>query len=397
MAARPADRPVHEGAMPPADAQPREQPVPHPRERRPRDTSRLEIRKLQKVGSSTLSVSLPSVWASRQGLQRGASVQLVEDGRELRLIPIRGAGALQPAETRYLVNADECRTPEVLARVLVGAYVLGRDLLIVRSAERLPANLVEAARRTSKKLIGMGILEESPDEIVLQCSIETKRYPVDALFRRLYNLSSTALTDSLEALRTRDLRLAHVAASREEDADMVYWLIMRLILSAQQDEGVRTMIGLTSRADVSGYSIIASDLERIADQSRLVALDIAGLIEGEGKLPGAVQSAVRAHGTALGELFADAMLALLSKELNRSVEATEIAARLRKHEQALAAQALAAIHDEAVLLRLRRIVQAFVQIEDSCRSIAIIAFTRHQSDTTRFMRPLLDERPAPPA
>jgi phosphate uptake regulator len=363
------------------------------RARRLQEEPRLEIRKLQKVGSSTLSVSLPSVWAAEQGLKRGASVQLVEDGKELRVIPVgEGVGAV-PKETAYVIAADECRSSEVLSRVIVGGYVLGRDHLVVRSKARLTADAVEAVRRTSKKLIGMGIIEEGPSEITLQCSIETQRYPVDALFKRLYNLSSSAVVDSLEALRTKDRKLAQVAASREEDADMIYWLIMRLILSAQQDESVRTMIGLKSRADIAGYSIIANDLERIADQSRVIALNVEGLVESEAKLPGALHTALRAHGLELGQLFADAMLALLSRELDKAVEATEIASRLRKEEESLVLQTLGAVHDANAVLRVRRIIQAMVQIAESCRSIAIIAFSRHQSEPTRFMRPSEGEKP----
>lgn len=364
------------------------------RGRPPQGGNRLEIRKLQKVGSSTLSVSLPSGWAAEHGLRRGVSVQLVEDGKELRIIPIaEGAGPVS-RETAYLIAADECRSPEVLSRVLISCYVLGRDHVVVRSKERMPTEFIDAVRRTSKKLIGVGIIEESPESIVLQCSIETQRYPVDALFKRLYNLSASAITDSLEALRLKDAKLAHLAASREEDADMIYWLIMRLILSAQQDESVRTLIGLKSRADVAGYSIIAADLERIADQTRIVALSIAWLIEHEVKVPGSVLNTLRQHGIDVAELFADAMLGLLSRDLEKAVEATELAAKLRRSEEARSLAALEGTRDPEALIRLRRIAQAFTLIEESCRQIAIVSFSRHQSEPTRYSRPL-DEKKGP--
>jgi phosphate uptake regulator len=355
----------------------------------------VEIRKLQKVGSSTLSVSLPKGWAAEQGLRRGASVQLVEDGKELRVIPIaEGAGPLS-RDTAYLVSADECRSPEVLSRVLISCYVLGRDHLVVRSKARMPTEYIDAVRRTSKKLIGVGIIEESPESIVLQCSIETQRYPVDALFKRLYNLSASAITDSMEALRLKDSKLAQLAASREEDADMIYWLIMRLILSAQQDEKVRTQIGLKSRADVSGYSIIAADLERIADQTRIVGHTVGWLIDHQVKLAGAVHSALRQHAQDVGKLFADAMLGLLSRDLDKAVEATEISVKLRHSQEPLALSAMEGIKDAEALMRLRRIIQAFTLIEESCRQIAIVAFSRHQSEPTRFARPL-DAKKSPP-
>lgn len=352
----------------------------------------MEIRKLQKVGSSTLSVSLPSAWAAEQGLHRGTSVQLVEDGREMRIIPIaEGAGPVS-RETPYLIAADECRSSEVLSRVIIACYVLGRDHLVVRSKGRLPAESVEAIRRTSKKLIGVGIIEENPEQVVLQCSIETQRYPVDALFKRLYNLSASAITDSLEALRTKDAKLAHLAAGREEDADMIFWLIMRLILSAQQDETVRTLIGLKSRADVSGYSIIAADLERIADQTRVIGINVAWLVQSDQKLPGALHTALRQHGLNVGQLFADAMMALLSRELEKAVEAAEISARLWKGEEELTMLVTQSVQNQEALLRLRRIIQAFVLIEESCRQIAIVAFSRHQAEPTRYARPLDDRK-----
>ncbi len=354
----------------------------------------MEIRKLQKVGSSTLSVSLPSAWAAEQGLKRGASVQLVEDGRELRVIPVEGGAAAPSREAAYLIDADECKSGEVLARVLVASYVLGRDHLVVRGKARLPSELVDAVRRTSKKLIGVGIIEETSDQIVLQCSVDTGRYPVDALFKRLYNLSATAISDTLEAMRIKDAKLAHVAASREEDADMIYWLIMRLILSAQQDESVRTLIGLKSRADIAGYSVIAMELERIADQTRILGMSAVWLIQSETRLPAGIQNSLRQHAIDIGELFANAMRALLSRELEKAVEATEQSARLWKGEETLILSAVQSVTNAEALLRVRRMIQALVLIEESCRQIAIVSFSRHQSEPTRFTRPLEDRKGA---
>lgn len=348
----------------------------------------MEIRKLQKVGSSTLSVSLPSGWASQVGLKRGATVQLVEDGKELRLIPLMAGAAPTTKETRYLIAADECKSTGVLARLIISAYVLGRDHLIVRSSSRLNGEEVEAIRRVSKRLMGLGIMQEDPDEIVLQCSIESQRYPVEALFKRLYNLSATTITDSLEAMRTRDAKLAHAAASREEDSDMIYWLLMRQILSAQQDESVRTLVGIKSRADVSGYSIIAADLERIGDHTRHLAAAAAWLIENKVKIPGAIQTALRSYALEVGAIFQSAMLALLSRELEKSVDAIERAGHLREKEEGLVLSLLAGVENRDAVIRLRRAIQGLVNTAEACRSIAIIAFSRHQSEPTRFMRPI---------
>ena len=348
----------------------------------------MEIRKLQKVGSSTLSVSLPSAWAAEQGLHRGASVQLVEDGKELRVIPLVGRAVATSKETRYLVDADQCKTPGVLSRLIISAYVLGRDHLLIRARSRLKADHVEAVRRASKRLIGVGIIQEEAAEIVLQCSVDSQRYPVDALFKRLYNLSATTITDSLEALRTRDAKLALVASSREEDSDMIYWLLMRQILSAQKDDSVRTLVGIQSRADVSGYSIIAADLERIGDHTKHLAAAAAWLIENQVKIPAGIQSALRSFALEVGGIFQSAMLALLSREFEKAVDAVERASKLQEEEEGLVASALSGIRDKEAMIRVRRAIEGLVHTAEASRSIAIIAFSRHQSEPTRFMRPI---------
>jgi phosphate uptake regulator len=175
---------------------------------------------------------------------------------------------------------------------------------------------------------------------------------------------------------------------------MIFWLIMRLILSAQQDESVRTMIGLKSRADIAGYSIIATDLERIADQTRVIAVNVGALVVSETKLPGSLHTAIRQHGLDVSELFADAMRALLSRELDKAVEATELSARLWKGEEEIALSATKLVQDPEALLRVRRIVQAFVLIAESCRQISIVTFSRHQHEPTKYSRPLDEKKPA---
>jgi phosphate uptake regulator len=168
---------------------------------------------------------------------------------------------------------------------------------------------------------------------------------------------------------------------------------MRLILSAQQDESVRTMIGLKSRADVAGYSIIAADLERIADQTRVIASNVAWLIESELKIPGAIQNTLRQHAADVGTLFSDAMRALLSRELEMGVEATELASRLWKGEEEIAVAAAKLVAEPEAMLRIRRILVGLVLVAESCRQIAIVAFSRHQHEGTKYLRPLDEKAP----
>ena len=95
----------------------------------------MEPRKIQKVGYSTLSVSIPMVWAKKTGIKKGDVVFINEENDgALRITP-------EPSKVEdnsiHVVNVDKCDNTKVLARVIVGNYVLGRNLVRVESERRL--------------------------------------------------------------------------------------------------------------------------------------------------------------------------------------------------------------------------------------------------------------------
>jgi phosphate uptake regulator len=124
----------------------------------------LEPRKIQKVGYSTLSVSLPMNWAKKTGVKKGDIIFISEENDgALRITP-------EPSKTDdssiYVVNVDNCDNTKVLARVIVGNYVLGRNLLRVESQRRLMREQIESIRKVTQSLLGIGIIEESDRHLI---------------------------------------------------------------------------------------------------------------------------------------------------------------------------------------------------------------------------------------
>src|SRR3972149_1306231 len=160
----------------------------------------MESRKIQKVGAATLTISLPKAWVSQRNLKKGDQVFLVEEGKALKVLPSDAAEERRSTSSDYIIDSDLCDEPGMLERVIVGNYVLGHERIIVRSSLRLRSEHQDEVRRSVRRLIGMGIVEESSSKVVLQCSINPANYPLDTLVKRLYNLGSTMLSEALEAL-----------------------------------------------------------------------------------------------------------------------------------------------------------------------------------------------------
>ena len=119
----------------------------------------MEPRKIQKVGYSTLSVSIPMVWAKKTGIKKGDVVFINEENDgSLRITP-------EPSKVEdnsiHVVHVDKCDNTKVLARVIVGNYVLGRNLVRVESERRLMREPIQAIRSVTQRLLGIGGYQET--------------------------------------------------------------------------------------------------------------------------------------------------------------------------------------------------------------------------------------------
>jgi phosphate uptake regulator len=237
----------------------------------------MEPRKVQKVGYSTLSVSLPMQWAKKTGIKKGDVVFLSEENDgALRITP-------EPNKTEdaniHVVHVDMCDNTKVLARVIVGNYVLGRNLVRVESERRLMREQIEAIRGVTQRLLGIGIIEESDRHLLLQCSIDPKNFPLQTVIKRLNVITSIMFKESMDALMDRDMELAKDAIAREHEADTIFWLLVRLLSSAQQSRVVSEAIGIVDPMEVMEYNQIAWYLEMIGDRVQTIAKSIIAIEE----------------------------------------------------------------------------------------------------------------------
>jgi len=224
----------------------------------------MEPRKVQKVGYSTLSISLPTDWVKKTGIQKGDLVFISEEkDRSLKL-------TVEPAKSEeqnvYIVNVDRCDNVKILERIIVANYVLGRNIIKVESSRRLMREEIESIRNVAQRLLGLGIIEESDYHLILQCSIDPKSFPLPTVLRRLYMITSIMFKETVDAIIDEDVEWAKDALIREPEADTIYWLLTRLLASAQESNAVAEEIGVKEPLILIQKNIIAVFLEMIGDR-----------------------------------------------------------------------------------------------------------------------------------
>lgn len=352
----------------------------------------MESRKIQKVGVSTLTVSLPKEWAEKQQLKKGDQVFMVPEGDSLRLLPPEGARRrMDRPVPDYVIDADMLGEPGMLQRVVVGNYVLGRERLVIRSKGRLRSEHLDEIRNVVRRLMGLGIIEETERQIVLQSSVEPSRFPVDSLIKRLYNLGKTMLTEAMEALITKDRGMAEDAMQREDDADMIYWLLVRLILSAQQDESLITKLGMESRLNNAGYRLISKELETVADSARTIAQTVLDLIDRQSDLDWDLLRPLRDLANRGVQLYGDGLAALLTRDL-KLANATALASReLEEDLDSFMRTVFQGVTEPVELLALKAIVDNLERIAEFSHSIANVAFNRYLERSSPLCRAAVPE------
>src|SRR5579863_8288779 len=141
-----------------------------------------ELRRLQSVGYSTLTVSIPREYAKRMNLSAKDSVLFREDADgTLRIIP---AGKEREA-SKATIHVERAGGDEMLTRLVVGCYALGYDTIEVvgkRPIDQMTADRVVAV---VKRLRGLEVVESDDRRIVAQSFTDPTRFPVDSLVKRL--------------------------------------------------------------------------------------------------------------------------------------------------------------------------------------------------------------------
>jgi len=329
----------------------------------------VESRKVQRVGYSTLSVSLPSNWVKNVGLKPGDIVSLLpENDGSLKLVP--NVLAEHKEETNeFIINSDLCNEQGMLERIIVGNYILGRDILVVASSKRIRSIHVEEVRKILHSLIGLGIVEETPRKIVLQCSIDPVKFQIDMLMRRLCVIASTIHTEVAEALVKSDPELAKDAISREDEADKIYWLAMRLLLSAQRTRSTAKKIGLENPLQILYIGLALRHLELIADHAANIARNVIELQKYKGKISKRVIERISNMSGLTYTVFQKAMKCFFTGDM-------EIANSVLEMRKAIKAEDETLMRELPEVPHLRCITIGLTRIADSGADIAVIAINR---------------------
>ena len=286
----------------------------------------METRKVQVTGGSTYTVSLPKDWATDNGVSAGSVVEFHAEDESLLLTP-------RSEEERTEGTLDVSGLDgEELTRAVMTMYVSGFDII------RLETPQVEASQRrtirgATQGLVGLEVIEETSERVVLQDLLDSSELSVHNAITRMRLVSLTMLADAVTALTDGDTELANDVIERDDDVDRLWFMVSRVFRTVLREPTAASDIGL-SRETCFDYQSSARQLERIADHAAKIAtlaLEINGVPE---EVAGELDT-LREEALHIPEMAMDALLE------DDPETATRLANEAREHIQGIDDQARA--------------------------------------------------------
>jgi len=348
----------------------------------------LEIRKVQRVGHSTLTVSLPRDWVRQVGLKQGGVVTLrLSEFGELIVTP--GSEIESEEMTVCKINADACKDREFLARMITGNYILGRDTIIVSSSTDLKPEQLAEIRNSTRRLSGLGIVEQTPKETMIQCFLDPSKFTVTGLLTRLHKVAVSMLETSMQALMDRKFSLALEVLELENEADRLYWLILRQIFRAISKIPLSRHVGIESATHAVGYRAVSKHLEEMADCSESIANLVLSMADENCTQYASVIEEVCKFGAETLAVSKSGMdsLSMLDVDLaNQIIARSEHVEELEKDVTELV---VSSVQERKLAIALRGIVWNLAEISRSSQMIAEVAMNRYlesNSDICQFWK-----------
>ncbi|WP_136588871.1 phosphate signaling complex PhoU family protein [Salinigranum halophilum] len=290
----------------------------------------METRKVQRLGPSTLAMTLPAEWAKEHGVEKGDEVSLRMGGKgTLTVLP----ESANTEDSKAVIRADKLNA-NALERAIVAQYVLGRRIIHIEKSEgALDSEHINAVYKAETQLMGLGVIEETPERIAIRCSVDPEDFTLDNLLERLENTGSTMRGEAVKALAHGNPDLAQRALNRERQANKIFVLLLRLIFTAYQNPSLARAVGLEEGFPLIGYRSVAKNLELTADNAEDIANICLNAEDHTLDVDSATMRRIREFTDQVDDITATAVRAVVDRDYDLTIEVRDLFRDLKDRER----------------------------------------------------------------
>ena len=139
---------------------------------------------------------------------------------------------------------------------------MGYNVINIKSKESISFDDSETIKKSIRKLIGLEIVDENNYNINLQFLLDAKTLNIEKILNMMNSIITGMFRETIYSLHGKpNLDLKKKIASRDDEIDRQYFLLVRLIRTAIMNKKLASALNL-SNIDMLDYRIAANYLNR---------------------------------------------------------------------------------------------------------------------------------------
>jgi phosphate uptake regulator len=278
------------------------------KEKTPVRQTHMELRKIQLTGGSSFTVTLPKEWVTRSKLDAGDLVGFAQLPDGNLGVYAHAKEGIRPERCEIEISDDDS---EGTFRKIVAAYLVGHDVIVLKSKRPLLAKHRQAVRNAAKRIIGIEVVEEEPNTVVLQDFLDPREFHIDKALRRMEALTRTMQEDALRAFRTGPEDAVESLTERDDEVDRLHWMINKQYHALLREPAYAQKMNLNPHQALD-YLVVARLIERIADHATGIAVNLEALRGGE--LRAKLETKIEKQARRAFQLFSTALTAFHKRD-----------------------------------------------------------------------------------
>lgn len=291
----------------------------------------LGYRRVQSTGRGSYIISLPKNWIKDLGLKKGSEIAFnLHTDSTITLIPRKIKENIRDIDSsklkEYYINVEPAKEDlHATLRMIKALYVISADIIRIhfKGVEDATKSKNEIKKFARNTLLGAEIIDETPDEIVLQTLIKHSEFPIEKAVRRMAIIALSANRETILALKNQKKEFFESVINARNDANRLGLYIVRQLKFGISRNMFREL-GFKTPKEFLLYRIIVNDIKNITENALNIINNLSNLkkqIEEEvifikAPLDEEVYLQILNFNSKAHELFEDVMKAMFKREYN---------------------------------------------------------------------------------
>jgi len=203
-------------------------------------------RKVNQVGTGTLTVSLPSKWVEKHSLVKGQEIEVIENGEDLRL----SASDQKHEKRKAFLNLDNFNKM-MINRYLHEFYRQGiEEITLYYTKDHIPdyknnttISIDHYVKKVIDRFIGLEIISQTKNKIILESLLtkeETVKLPL--VQKRIFFLIKEFQDEFLKAMDGDFLKFHNICYDIHDNIARFIYYYLRLLHSSDLPEDYKTRL-----------------------------------------------------------------------------------------------------------------------------------------------------------